>query len=157
MDPDQQTFANMGAVFGDIWLGVILESCPILIGSFKASVVAQRVEHRRCRRRGFSPWVWKIPRGGNHNPLQYSCLGKSMNRGAWWVTVCKIAKSWTRLSAHSCDLRVLKRKKARQLISSFVLALTHFSGTVVEVGDLAENKTGYLLIFSFHHNMGNRP
>ena len=35
-----------------------------------------------------------------------------------------------------------KKIKAHQLISSFVLVLTHFSGTVVEVGDLAGNKTG---------------
>ena len=27
------------------------------------------------------------PGGGNGNPLQYSCLGKSMDRGAWWATV----------------------------------------------------------------------
>ena len=27
------------------------------------------------------------PRGGNGNPLQYSWLGKSMDRGAWWATV----------------------------------------------------------------------
>ena len=25
--------------------------------------------------------------GGNGNPLQYSCLENSMDRGAWWVTV----------------------------------------------------------------------
>ena len=24
---------------------------------------------------------------GNGNPLWYSCLGKSMDRGAWWATV----------------------------------------------------------------------
>ena len=24
---------------------------------------------------------------GDGNPLQYSCLGNPMNRGAWWVTV----------------------------------------------------------------------
>ena len=34
----------------------------------------------------------------NGNPLQYSCLENSMDRGAWWVTVHGIAKSWTRLS-----------------------------------------------------------
>ena len=31
----------------------------------------------------FSPWVGKIPGERNGNPLQYSCLGNSMNRGAW--------------------------------------------------------------------------
>ena len=36
--------------------------------------------------------------GGNGNPLQYSCLGNPMDRGAWWATVHEVAKSWTRLS-----------------------------------------------------------
>ena len=35
---------------------------------------------------------------GNGNPLQYSCLENSMDRGAWWATVCGVAKSRTRLS-----------------------------------------------------------
>ena len=34
----------------------------------------------------------------NANPLQYSCLENSMNRGAWQGTVDGIAKSWTRVS-----------------------------------------------------------
>ena len=39
---------------------------------------------------------------GHGNPLQYSCLENSMDRGAWWATVHGIAKSWTRLSdSHS--------------------------------------------------------
>ena len=29
----------------------------------------------------------RSPRGGNGNPLQYSCLENSMDRGAWWVIV----------------------------------------------------------------------
>ena len=36
--------------------------------------------------------------GGNRNPLQYSCLENPMDRGAWWATVHRIAKSWIRLS-----------------------------------------------------------
>ena len=36
--------------------------------------------------------------GGNGNPLQYSCLENPMDRGAWWATVYRIAKSWIRLS-----------------------------------------------------------
>ena len=35
---------------------------------------------------------------GNGNPLQYSCLENSMDRGAWWATVHAVAKSWTQLS-----------------------------------------------------------
>ena len=31
----------------------------------------------------------------NDNPLQYSCLGNSMDRGAWWATIHAVAKSQT--------------------------------------------------------------
>ena len=42
---------------------------------------------------------WKYPlEKGNGNPLQYSCLENSMDRGAWEATVHGVAKSWTRLS-----------------------------------------------------------
>ena len=34
---------------------------------------------------------------GNGNPLQYSCLENSMDRGALRATVHGAAKSWTRL------------------------------------------------------------
>ena len=34
----------------------------------------------------------------NGNPLQYSCLEYSTNRGAWWATVYGVTKSLTRLS-----------------------------------------------------------
>ena len=40
----------------------------------------------------------KSPGEGNGNPLQYSCLENSMDRGAWWATVHGVAKSQTRLS-----------------------------------------------------------
>ena len=32
---------------------------------------------------------------GNSNPLQYSCLGKPMDRGAWRVTAHGVERSWT--------------------------------------------------------------
>ena len=38
---------------------------------------------------------------GNGNPLQYSCLENSMDRGAWQATVHRVAKSWTRLKQAS--------------------------------------------------------
>ena len=30
---------------------------------------------------------------GNGNPLQYSCLGNPVDRGAWWAAVHGVAKS----------------------------------------------------------------
>ena len=38
-----------------------------------------------------------FPGGGHGNPLQYSCLENSRDRGSWWATVHKVAKSQTRL------------------------------------------------------------
>ena len=35
----------------------------------------------------------RSPAVGNGNPLQYSCLENSMNRGAWWATVHEVTKS----------------------------------------------------------------
>ena len=37
----------------------------------------------------------RSPGVGNGNPLQYYCLGNSMNRGAWGVTFHRIAESYT--------------------------------------------------------------
>ena len=37
---------------------------------------------------------------GKGNPLQYSCLGNPMDRGAWWAIVHGIVESWTRLLMH---------------------------------------------------------
>ena len=47
---------------------------------------------------GSIPGLERSPGEGNGNPLQYSCLKNSMDRGAWWVTVHGVTKSWTRLS-----------------------------------------------------------
>ena len=41
---------------------------------------------------GISPGV------GNGNPPQYTCLGNSIDRGAWQATVHGVAKSRTQLS-----------------------------------------------------------
>ena len=45
-----------------------------------------------------TPGWGRSPEGGNDNPLQYSCLGNPMDRGAWWATVHGVAKSQTGLS-----------------------------------------------------------
>ena len=34
----------------------------------------------------------------NGSPLQYSCLENPMDRGSWWATVQRVAKSQTQLS-----------------------------------------------------------
>ena len=44
---------------------------------------------------GSIPGLGRSPGGGHDNPLQYICLENIMDRGAWWATVPRIAKSWT--------------------------------------------------------------
>ena len=46
---------------------------------------------------GSIPGLGRSPGGGHGNPLKYSCLENSMDRGAWQATVHSVAKSWTRL------------------------------------------------------------
>ena len=48
---------------------------------------------RRCQNLGLIPGSGRSPGGGNGNPLQYSCLENSIDRGAWRATVHGIAKS----------------------------------------------------------------
>ena len=47
---------------------------------------------------GSIPGLGRSPGEGNGNPLQYSCLGNPMVRGAWWATVHEVTKSRTQLS-----------------------------------------------------------
>ena len=62
---------------------------------------------------GSIPASGRSPGRGNGNPLQYSCLENSIDRGAWWATVhgavtrlsnwTAIALTWPdRGHAHSC-------------------------------------------------------
>ena len=45
---------------------------------------------------GLIPGLGRSPGAENGNPVQYSCLENSMERGAWQGTVHGVAKSWTR-------------------------------------------------------------
>ena len=42
---------------------------------------------------GLIPGSGRSPGEGNGNPLQYSCLEKPMDRGAWWTAVHGVSES----------------------------------------------------------------
>ena len=42
---------------------------------------------------GLTPGSGRSPGEWNGYPLQYSCQGNPMDRGAWWATVHGVAKS----------------------------------------------------------------
>ena len=54
------------------------------------------------RNAGSILWLERSPGVGNSNPLQYSCLENSMDRGAWQATVHRVTKNQTPLSRHMC-------------------------------------------------------
>ena len=73
--------------------------------AYWASQVAQLVKNPSAsagdtRDAGSIPGSERSAGGGNGNPLQYSCLGNPLDRGAWWAAVCGVAESQTRLSTH---------------------------------------------------------
>ena len=44
---------------------------------------------------GSIPGSGRSPGEGNGNPLYYSCLENSIERGAWWAIVHRVAKNQT--------------------------------------------------------------
>ena len=46
---------------------------------------------------GLIPGLGRSPGEGHGNPLQYSCLENLMDRGAWQITVHRVATSQTQL------------------------------------------------------------
>jgi len=58
-------------------------------------------------------------REGNGNPLQYSCLENSMDGGAWWATVYRVAQNWTQLkqlSSSSMQLNIKKKLNQKKWV-----------------------------------------
>ena len=70
---------------------------PLEKVNLQASLVAQWVKNLPAMQ---ETWVQILPSRGerNGNPLQYSCLENSIDRGATQATVHGIAKSRTKLS-----------------------------------------------------------
>ena len=56
---------------------------------------------------GLIPQSRRSPGEGNGNPLQYFCLGNPKDRGAWWVIVHGVTKSWTQLKCLSVHTHTL--------------------------------------------------
>ena len=71
-----------------------MRTCPV--AKERASRVALVVKSLLAkagdvRDAGSIPGSGRSPGGGNGNPLQYSCLENSMDRGAWQATVHGVA------------------------------------------------------------------
>ena len=76
--------------------------------AFGASQVALVVKNPPAnsgdvRDSGSIPGLGRFPGEGHGNPLQFSCLEKPKDRGAWQVIVHGVAKSRTQLSTEDLE------------------------------------------------------
>ena len=83
----------------------------------------------------------RSPEERTGNPLQYSCLGNPMDRGAWWATVHGVTES--DLTQHKCTFLLrhpmicmplaAKSKNPNMLTTSVFLVVTSLARLVVGV------------------------
>ena len=57
-------------------------------------------------------------RGGNDNPVQYSCLDNPMDRRDWRATVHEVTKSWTWLSNWAHWATEIGRARSSKVLST---------------------------------------
>ena len=77
---------------------------------------------------GLIPGLGRSTGGGHGNPLQCSCLENPVDRGAWWATVHRVAKSQTqlkrlRIHAHPSYLNVALSVSFKCEIELFLVSL----------------------------------
>ena len=92
---------SMGFSRQEYWSGVPLPS-PIYIWSPALQEILYFLSHClvaqmmnlpvNAGNEASIPWSGRSPGGGNGNPLQYSCLGNPLDRGAWWAIVHGVTK-----------------------------------------------------------------
>ena len=80
----------------------------------------------QCKRRNTdsTSGSGRSPGEGNGYPLQYSCLGNLMDRGAWWATVHRVIKSQTQLSDLAPNIPL-------SVYSTFCLSIHPINGHLV--------------------------
>ena len=88
------------------WYLVVLISICLInndIEGFPGGAVVKNLPPNAgdTRESGSIPGLGRSPSVGNGNPLQYSCLENSKDRGAWQAIVRRVTKSQTRLSTQS--------------------------------------------------------
>ena len=74
-----------------------IHACKYYILYSQVVLVLKNPPHkaRDTRDAGSIPVSGRSPGGGHGNPLQYSCLGNPMDRGAWRPAVHRAAKIQT--------------------------------------------------------------
>ena len=78
-----------------------------------------------ARDAGLIPGLKRFLKEGNGNSVQYSCLENPIDRGAWWSTVHRVAKSQTRLkqlsTVHKGTLMKVHKRKVTMTTAKLVV------------------------------------
>ena len=68
---------------------------------------------------------WSDSLGGrNGNPLQYSCLGNPMDRGAWWASAHRVADACIQLSMQLNSNNMASSDLSFSHLTTLVLSVT---------------------------------
>ena len=89
-----------------------------------APLVAQTAKNLPAMRENHIPESGRSLGEGNGNPLQYSRLAHSMDRGAWRATLHGVAKSRTRLNNEHFHIMPKEKKKQEEQNSAKFLKNT---------------------------------
>ena len=101
------------------------------------------VNARDSRDVGLIPGLWRFSGRGNGNPLHYSCLENSMDRGVWWPTAHGVA-----------ELDMTERVCNRMHVNYDTATNAHRKDH--EETDLQESKRGWVLdILYVVHSAGH--
>ena len=110
----------------------------LLFTSLSLSLGLPRWPHSDCAgntgNAGSIPGFGRFPRVEHGNPLQDSCLGNPMERGAWQAVVQRVSKSRTRLNMHAHCLHNAY-SDARYFTCNYLKKFTHsspFSSLILE-------------------------
>ena len=103
----------------------------MVLSSPGGSVVKKKNFHTNAGDSGCIPGWGRSPGKGNGNPLQYSCLENSMDRGAWWATVHGVAKSQTLLSDETTAMVVLWIYNMSKLLLHFKYMLIFVNMSII--------------------------
>ena len=154
----------------DLWIFIYIINSSLNLGF--PCVSNGKVSACNAGDGGSIPGLVRSPGKGNGNPLQYSCLENSMDKGVWWATVHGVTKSQTWLtSSHThthipktcseqawcCwdlthELRAPSRKKSRK---KMVLVLSGHLGMDTKLQILSGDLRA-LMVISLCHSLGSR-
>ena len=92
------------------------------------------------------PALGSFPGGGNGNPLQYSCLENSMNRGAWGAIQSMASQCQTWLRRHASHMN---KYWAKLFMSPYTPELTHKSSTRSKIFQTLTLSLAIFFFFTF--------